>query len=70
MPDPEPEHPDAPDVETGRPVIPCSKNPAFATVLTRYIRELRQEAHGIGSHGLTAEEFKRSGLFEAAIASI
>jgi hypothetical protein len=35
-----------------------------------YIRELRQEAHGIGSHGLTAEEFKRSGLFEAAIESI
>lgn len=39
-------------------------------VLARYIRELRQEAHGIGSHGLTAEEFKRSGLFEAAIESI
>jgi hypothetical protein len=32
--------------------------------------ERRQEAHGIGSHGLTAEEFKRSGLFEAAIESI
>lgn len=69
MPGPSPEDPRQ-EMQQVDHVIPCSKNPQFAAVLRQYISDLRRQAHQIGSHGLTPEEFRRSGLFEAAVESI
>jgi hypothetical protein len=48
-------------------VTPCKPNPAIIKQIATYVEELKTEAHKIGSHGLTEEEFYESGLFEGAI---
>lgn len=48
-------------------VTPCKSNPSIKKQIETYVEELKTEAHKIGSHGLTEEEFYESGLFEGAI---
>jgi len=49
------------------PATPCDRNPDIQNLIERYAEELRAAAPGIGSHGLSAQEFEQSGLFRGAI---
>lgn len=51
-------------------VIPCSKNPELRRLIEGYSEILKTEAHKLGSHGLTEEEFYNSGLFRGTIERI
>ena len=51
-------------------VIPCSNNPELRRLINEYVEVLRTQAHTIGSHGLTEEQFYTSGLFRGAIESV
>ncbi len=51
-------------------VIPCSKNPNLRKLIEDYTEILKTEAHQLGSHGLTEEEFYNSGLFRGTIERI
>ena len=48
-------------------VIPCQKNSALEKLIRDYVEALKTEAHKLGTHGLTEEEFYSSGLFRGAI---
>jgi hypothetical protein len=52
------------------PVIPCEKRPAVAEQINAFAEALLTEAHKIGSHGLTEEEFYSSGILSGAIQRI
>jgi len=47
--------------------IPCTLLPETKERIEKYAEELRNAAPGIGTHGLSPEEFASSGLFKAAI---
>lgn len=47
--------------------IPCELDPATRSRIRQYADDLKQAAHTIGSHGMTAAEFENSGLFGSAI---
>ncbi len=49
------------------PIIPCSLHPDVKRTIRVYADELRENAHTIGSHGLTKKEFEDSGIFKGAI---
>lgn len=49
------------------PPIPCDRNPEIQKLIETYAEELRRAAPGIGSHGLSPEDFEASGLFRGAI---
>lgn len=51
-------------------VVPCQKNRNLEKLVLDYVEVLKTEAHNLGSHGLTEQEFYRSGLFRAAIERI
>jgi hypothetical protein len=51
-------------------IIPCEKKPALKAQIDLFAEALKTEAHKIGAHGLTEEEFYRSGLLEGAIQRI
>ena len=51
-------------------VIPCSANEELRTRIELYAEELRVQAHQLGSHGLSEQEFYNSGLFRGAIERI
>ncbi len=51
-------------------VIPCEQNEDLQKVIREYAEALKTEAHKIGSHGLTEEEFYNSGVFRGAIERI
>ena len=51
-------------------VIPCKQNPSLDEGIKRFAEVLKQEAHTLGDHGLTKDEFHRSGLFHGAIQRI
>ena len=51
-------------------VIPCDKNSKLEKLIRQYAEALKTEAHKIGSHGLSEEEFYNSGLFRGAIERI
>jgi hypothetical protein len=51
-------------------VIPCEQNKGLQKLIREYAEALKTEAHKIGSHGLTEEEFYNSGLFRGAIERI
>lgn len=48
-------------------VIPCQKNSTLGQLIRDYAETLKTEAHKLGTHGLTEEEFYNSGLFRGAI---
>lgn len=52
------------------PVIPCIQNDMLNKKIIAYAETLKKEAHTIGSHGLSQEEFYQSGLFRGAIERI
>lgn len=51
-------------------VIPCSQNAHLNKLIIEYSDVLKTEAHKLGSHGLSEEEFYDSGLFRGAIERI
>ncbi len=48
-------------------VIPCEQNSALRQQIEQYADVLKVEAHKLGSHGLSEQEFYNSGLFRGAI---
>lgn len=48
-------------------IIPCQQNTNLKRLVEDYAEALRTEAHRLGSHGLSEEEFYNSGLFRGAI---
>lgn len=48
-------------------VIPCQQNEELQQLIVDYVEALKTEAHKIGAHGLSEEEFYNSGLFRGAI---
>ena len=48
-------------------VIPCRKNQELRRLIERYAETLKVEAHKLGGHGLSEEEFYDSGLFRGAV---
>ena len=51
-------------------VIPCRQNAELRERIERYTQTLKTQAHALGDHGLSADEFYRSGLFRGAIERI
>ena len=51
-------------------VIPCEQNLASRDRIEEYCEVLKVEAHRLGNHGLSEEEFYNSGLFRGAIERI
>lgn len=49
------------------PIIPCRLEPKVLARVEQYCEDLLAAAPHIGSHGLSEEEFRASGLFESAI---
>ncbi len=47
--------------------IPCKLTKEVASRIIGYAAALEESAHMIGNHGLDEDEFRRSGLFRAAI---
>jgi hypothetical protein len=48
-------------------VIPCKQNEELQVLIRDYVEVLKTEAHKLGFHGLSEEEFYDSGLFRGAI---
>lgn len=48
-------------------IIPCQQNKKLQTLILEYVDVLKTEAHKLGSHGLSEQEFYHSGLFRGAI---
>jgi len=51
-------------------VIPCEQNEQLRQRIEEYAETLKVEAHKLGMHGLTEQEFYNSGLFRGAIERI
>lgn len=51
-------------------VIPCEQNAELRKQIEEYAEVLKTEAHKLGNHGLSEEEFYNSGLFRGAIERI
>ena len=51
-------------------VIPCEQNAELRRLIEEYTETLKAEAHKLGDHGLTEQEFYNSGLFRGAIERI
>ncbi len=51
-------------------VIPCEQNAELRRLIEEYAETLKVEAHQLGDHGLTEQEFYNSGLFRGAIERI
>lgn len=51
-------------------VIPCQENPELREQIVEFAEVLKDEAHTLGNHGLSKEEFYASGLFRGAIERI
>ena len=50
--------------------IPCEQNKALKKKIEQFAETLKTEAHTLGSHGLTEQDFYQSGLFRGAIERI
>jgi hypothetical protein len=48
-------------------IIPCEQNAALREQIEQYSDILKVEAHKLGAHGLSEQEFYNSGLFRGAI---
>ena len=51
-------------------VIPCKQDPDLNVLVDEYSEVLKTHAHTLGAHGLTEEQFYRSGVFRGAIERI
>ena len=51
-------------------VIPCQQNQDLHRLIEEYAEVLKTEAHWLGKHGLSEEEFYNSGIFRGAIERI
>jgi hypothetical protein len=51
-------------------VVPCSLNTDLQRLIHDYAETLRTEAHRLGTHGLSENDFYRSGVFRGAIEQI
>jgi hypothetical protein len=51
-------------------IIPCQKNEDLEKLINDYAEVLKTEAHKLGDHGLSEEEFYNSGVFRGAIEHI
>jgi len=51
-------------------IIPCQQNAELRRLIEDYSEQLKVEAHKIGAHGLSEQEFYNSGLFRGAIERI
>ena len=49
------------------PIIPCKLLPEVKKAIQVYAEELKEQAHTIGSHGLSKKEFRDSGIFRSAV---
>ncbi len=50
-----------------QPIIPCELLPEVKETIQVYAEELKEQAHTIGSHGLSQKEFQNSGIFRSAL---
>ena len=48
-------------------VIPCRKNQELRHLIKRYAETLKVEAHKLGDHGLSEQQFYDSGLFRGTV---
>lgn len=48
-------------------VIPCAKNAGLERLIEEYVEVLKTEAHKLGTHGLSEENFYNGGVFRGAI---
>lgn len=48
-------------------VIPCQRDDRLRRMIEEYADVLKSQAHTLGSHGLSEEDFYRSGLFRGAV---
>jgi hypothetical protein len=48
-------------------IIPCELLPQVKQTIEAYAEELKDQAHTIGSHGLSEKEFHDSGIFRSAV---
>ena len=48
-------------------IIPCELLPGVKEAIKVYAEELKENAHTIGSHGLSKREFEDAGIFRSAI---
>ena len=48
-------------------IIPCEQNANLRKLIEEYAEVLKTEAHTLGTHGLSEQEFYNSGLFRGAI---
>jgi hypothetical protein len=51
-------------------IIPCSNNLELQELIRNYAEVLKTEAHKLGTHGLTEEQFYKGGLFRGVIESV
>lgn len=51
-------------------IIPCEKNEELTDRIAEFAEVLKTQAHTLGSHGLSEEEFYQSGIFRGAIERI
>jgi hypothetical protein len=51
-------------------VIPCEQNEELQKLILDYAEVLKTDAHKLGAHGLSEEEFYNSGVFRGAIERI
>ncbi len=51
-------------------VIPCQLNTDLEAQILQFAEALRNDAHTLGTHGLTEDEFFQSGILEGAIQRI
>jgi hypothetical protein len=47
--------------------VPCSRNQELQRLIDEYAEVLRERAHELGSHGLSEQEFRDSGIFRGVI---
>ena len=43
-------------------IVPCQRNDKLKKLIEEYAEVLKKDAHNLGNHGLTEEEFYDSGL--------
>ena len=51
-------------------VIPCAHDISLKKQIERFSDQLKVEAHKIGDHGLTEQQFYESGILPAAVERI
>lgn len=51
-------------------IIPCEQNSVLRKFIEEYAEVLKTEAHTLGTHGLSEQDFYNSGLFRGAIERI